>query len=94
MKKLFVFMISLLSVMNVLAVTANTLEFNITVDLCKKSIVRTTANIVAGMDLCTSLLYEDVACQNKLSVSTLCAETLGFGITAVLCRAASLFMCE
>ena len=68
---------------DLLAVTAHTLELNNAVNLCEKSIVRTLAYIGAGVDVSATLSYKDVTCKNKLTVSTLCAESLGFGITAV-----------
>src|SRR5699024_10709221 len=43
-------------------------------------------------NLCSALSVKDVSSLNKLSVCSLCAQSLGFGITSVLCRTNSLFM--
>ena len=59
------------------------LKFNGTVDKSEESIIGADADIVAGMDFGASLSDEDVACENELTVSSLGAESLGFGITAV-----------
>lgn len=68
---------------DLLAVFAHTLKLNGTVDESKKSIIRTDTYIVTGMNLCTSLSYKDIACKNELTVRSLRAESLGFGITTV-----------
>lgn len=68
---------------DLLAVFAHTLKLNGTVDESKKSIIGANADIVTGMNLSTSLSYKDVACKNKLTVRSLCAESLGFGVTTV-----------
>lgn len=59
-----------------LAVTADTLKTNNAVNLCKKCVIRTLANILARMNVCSALLNKDVASQYKLTVCTLNAKTL------------------
>jgi len=46
------------------------------------------------VDVSSSLSDKDVACSASLSVSSLYAQTLGFGISAVLGRAHTFFMCK
>ena len=60
----------------------------------EQGIISSESDVNAGMDPCASLTIEDVACFNELAVRTLCAETLGFGITAVLCGADTFLMSE
>ncbi len=55
-----------------------------TVDLRKKSIVSASANIVARVELCTSLTNEDAAGRNILTVCSLDSESFRFTIPAVL----------
>ena len=64
-------------------VFAHALELNLTVDKSEKSIILTSANVVTGMDVCTSLLYEDVTGKNELTVSALNTKSLGLRVTAV-----------
>lgn len=77
-----------------LAVAAETLETNLTVDLCEQCIIRTDADIVARMNMCAALTNKDIARQNVLTVTALYAKALCFGITAVLGRANALLMSE
>ena len=60
------------------AVFAYTLKFNSTVNKSKKGIVRSSADVVAGVDMCSALLNENVARENELTVGTLGSQTLGF----------------
>lgn len=69
---------------NLLAVTTNTLKLDNTVNFSKESIIRTTANIVAWVNVCSTLLYENVASENCLTVCTLCAKTLRLRFTTVV----------
>ena len=68
---------------NLFAGLAVALKFNCAVDKSEKSVIRADADIVAGMDFGASLSHKDVACENELTVCSFCAESLGFGITAV-----------
>lgn len=77
-----------------LAILAETLISYLSVDLCEQCIIGTSADILAGVDMCSSLSVEDVACEDILTVSALCAETLSVGVTAVLCGAHTFFMSE
>ena len=58
----------------------------------EQSIVGTLTDVNAGMDLGSSLLYENVAGENELTVSTFYAEAFGFGITTVFSRAYTFLM--
>jgi len=75
-----------------LLVSAETLETNHTVLQGEQGIVAADADIGAGMDLGSALSVENVARFDKLAVRTLRAESLGFGVTAVLGGADALFM--
>ena len=77
-----------------LAILAHSLELDVAVDESKEGVVRTLADIVAGMDVGSALSDKDIACENELTVASLDAESLGFRITAVLGRSAALLMCE
>lgn len=76
------------------AVSAHALKLHFAVNQGKQRIIRTTANVVAGVDVRAALLDEDVARKDKLAVRPLRAKALGLGITAVTGGAHSLFMCE
>ena len=75
-----------------LAILANTLELNSSVDNSKNCVIRTDSNACAGMNVCTSLTNDDVAGSYKLSVSSLNAKSLGLGITSVLSGTHTFFM--
>ena len=68
---------------DLLAGLAVALKLNSTVYKSEESIIRADTYIVTGMNFCASLSYKDIACKNELTVSSLGAESLGFGITAV-----------
>ena len=61
-----------------LSVAAETLEADLTVDLCEQCIIRTDADIVARMDMCAALTHEKIACENILAVAALDAKALCF----------------
>ena len=69
---------------DLLAVLAQTLEANHTVDLGEQGVVAAAANIHTGVNVSAALTNQDVAGQNVLTISALGAETLGLGITAIL----------
>ena len=69
---------------DLLAVLAQALETDNTVSLGKEGIVGADAHVLAGVNMRAALAHQDVAGQNKLTVSTLCTQALGLGITAVL----------
>ena len=74
------------------AVLAETLEFDFAVDQSEQRVVGTLADIVARMDVGTALLDKNVAGKHELTVRTLHAETLGFGIAAVTGGTHTFFM--
>ena len=79
---------------NLFAIFANTLELNLTVDKSEECVVRTSANVVAGVNVCSALFNKNVTCKNKLTVGSLRAKAFGFGITAVFSGAHTFFMGE
>ena len=79
---------------SLLAVSAESLKLENAVACSKESIVSALADVCAGMHLCTSLTDKNVACEDKLTVASLDAETLGLGISAVLGGAHTFFMSE
>ena len=79
---------------DLLAVLAQALETDNTVSLGKEGIVGADAHVLAGVNVRAALTHQDVAGQNKLTVSTLGAQALGLGITAVLGGAHTFFMGE
>lgn len=91
-----VFMIQLLGGVDrdLLAVLAQALETDNTVSLGKEGIVGADAHVLAGVNVRAALAHQDIAGQNKLTVSTLGAQALGLRITAVLGGAHTFFMGE
>ena len=77
-----------------LAISAESLKAKNAVACSKKRIVAALAYIGAGMNLCASLTNQHIACENKLTVASLDAKTLGLGISAVLGGAHTFFMSE
>ena len=77
-----------------LFVIAIAFELNNAVSEREKGIVRTNADIGAGMYVSTSLTNDDVTCENGLTVGFLNTESLRTAITAVLCRTYTFFMCK
>ena len=69
-------------------------KLDMTVDLCKQGVVAANTDIVAGMDVRASLANQNIAREDKLTVRTLHAQSLGLGITTVLSRTAALLMSE
>ena len=74
------------------AVLAETLELDFAVDQREQRVVGTFADVVARMDVGAALLDKDVAGKHELTVRTLYAKTLGFGITAVTGGTHTFFM--
>jgi hypothetical protein len=79
---------------NLFPVLAHSLKLNFAVNKSIECVVRTDANIVARVNVRSSLAIKNIACKNELTVSSLCAKALGFGITAVLGGTHTLFMSE
>lgn len=79
---------------DLLSVAANALKLYLAVNKSEQGIIGTFANIVSGVNVSAALSYENVARKYELSVRTLCAKSLGLGITSVLGRTHSLFMSE
>ena len=76
------------------AILTHTLELDSTVDQSEQGVVLADTNIGAGMDVGASLANQNVAGQNELTISTLAAQSLGLGITAVLGGTAALVVSE
>ncbi len=70
------------------------LKLNNAVSKCEECIVFAYTNVCAGMDFCTTLTNEDIACENELTVCSLSTKSLGLGISAVLCGTNAFFMCK
>jgi hypothetical protein len=70
------------------------LELNLTVNQSEQSIIGTTADVNAGMNVGSSLTNDDIAGGYSLSVSGLNAKALGFAVTAVLGGTDTFFMSE
>ncbi|MPM82894.1 hypothetical protein SDC9_129956 [bioreactor metagenome] len=64
-------------------IPAESFEFNLTVNQREKSVIIAPSHIGAGMDLGSSLSYQYVAGQHKLSVRSLDTESFRFTIAAV-----------
>ena len=72
----YLLLLEILIYRNLLAVSAHSLKLDGTVSKSKQGIIASAANISTGMDLRATLLDEDVACNDELSVGTLYAKTL------------------
>lgn len=68
--------------------------FDYAVDKSIKSIIGADAHIYAGMEMSASLTIDDVAGDNGLTVAFFGAETLSTGVSAVLGRTNTFFMCK
>ena len=79
---------------NLFAVASHTLKLDGPVRKREQCIVRAAPDIDARMDVCAALANEDVAGQNKLTVSTLRAKAFRFGIASVFGGAYALLMCH
>ena len=66
----------------------------LTVDESEQSIIGTTAYVVTGMNMSTSLTKDNVAGDYVGTVCLLNAKTLGFAVTAVLSGTYTLLMSE
>ena len=75
-----------------LSVLSCVLKFNGSVDQSKECVIRSDADILAGVDVSASLSYDDVACKDLCTVSLLDAKTLRFRVSAVLSRTDTFFM--
>lgn len=56
--------------------------------------MKLNAHVQAGMDMGAALANQNVTGQNKLTIGALDAQTFRFGITAVLGRTYTFFMCH
>ena len=76
------------------AVFAHALEPDGTVDQSEESVVRTFTDVVAGMDVGTTLSDKDVTCQDELTVGAFYAKSFGFGIATISGRTHTFLMCH
>ena len=77
-----------------LTVAAPAFKLNSAVNHCEQSVIRTLANACARMNVGTALTNDDVACGYELTISSLYAQTLGLGVTAVLSGTHTFLMCK
>ena len=75
-------------------ILALALELDGTVNQSEQGVILADTNVDTGMDVGASLANQNVAGQNKLTVSALNAQTLSLGITTVLGRTAALVVSE
>ena len=73
--------------------TATTTETNRAVNLGIDGIVSTDANVFARMEPGTMLAYDDAASSHNLTVVCFGAQALGIGVTTVVGRSGTFFMC-
>ena len=76
------------------AILVKTLKLDLTVDNGKQSIVRTSSYVIAGMNFCSALSYQNITGKNKLTVGALNTKSLGLAVTAVLGGTHTFFMSE
>ena len=70
------------------------LVLDVAVDEREQSIDAALSDVCAWMELGPALTNENVAGENELTVRALYAQSLCVRVSAVLSRAAALFMCE
>ena len=68
------------------------LKLNGTVNESKERIILTDTDVLAGVDVRASLSYDDIACNNRRTVSFLDTKALRFTVSAVLCRTHTFFV--
>ena len=59
------------------------LEFHYTCNLGKKRVITALAHVIAGMELCPALSYDDRTGVHKLAIETLYAEVLRIAISSI-----------
>ena len=64
------------------------------VDLGVKGVILADTDVGAGMEVSAALPDENIAREDKLTVSTLGPQTLGFAFTTVAGASYALFMCK
>ena len=77
-----------------LAVSAQSFKSYNTVSSCEQCVIRAAAYVLTRVDVSSSLTNENVSGNYCLTVSTLNAESLSLGITAVLDRTHTFLMRE
>ncbi len=84
----------LVQYVDLLAVFSVAGEFHLAICECVQCVIRADANIETRMDVCSALTNQNVSGEDELSVCSLDAEALGLGVSAVLSRAYTFFMCH
>lgn len=79
---------------NLFPISSFSLKSYNTIHQGKQCIVSTTSYIHAWMDLGSPLSVKNISGFYELSVSSFRSQSLGLGISAVLCRTYTLFMSE
>lgn len=79
---------------NALLAASNNLELNSAVGKSEQGVVRSDADIHAGMNVGTALSDNNIAGNNYLTVSLLNAKTLGFAVPTVFGRTNALLVSE
>lgn len=74
--------------------SVNSFEFDITIDSGKESVVTGSLDIIARMDLRSSLAIDDRTGMAPLSIEQFAAKSLSIGITSVLSGSDTLMGCE
>lgn len=77
---------------DLLFIFAQSLILHDAVDKCVERIVAADTYVYAGMNMSASLTIENAAREYGLTVRTLCAEALGFAVSAVSRAADTFFM--
>lgn len=75
-----------------LAVFVKALKLNGSVNKSKQSVIRTLTDIVAGMNMGSTLSDKDVAGKYILAVTAFYTKSLGFGVPSVVRGTLSFFM--
>ena len=79
---------------NLLLISSLSLESYDSVGQSKQCIIATASYVHTRVNLGSALSVKDISGFHKLAVSSFGTQSLGLGISAVLCRTYSLFMSE
>ena len=79
---------------NLLTMSVNSFELDITIDQGKESIISGSLDIIASVDLRSSLTIDDRTGMAPLSIEQFATESLGIAVTAVFPGGDTLMGCE
>lgn len=70
------------------------LEINYTVNESEKGVILTHADILSRVVLCTTLTYDDIACNDMLATENFDSESFAMRLATILRTTYTFFMCH